>query len=79
MAESKCGRYSIWDRIYYGRLSIGSKNKLVQRNNPDFFYKMHKMCGHVCAYMNMHQAAGKNDMRKCYRQNIFDTVKVCKN
>ena len=21
--------YSIWDRIYYGRLFIGSKNKLV--------------------------------------------------
>ena len=31
MAESKCGRYSIRDRIYYGRLFIGSKNKLVQR------------------------------------------------
>ena len=25
MAESKCGRYSIQDRIYYGRLFIGSK------------------------------------------------------
>ena len=31
MAESKCGRYSTRDRIYYSRLFIGSKNKLVQR------------------------------------------------
>ena len=30
MAESKCGRYVIWDRIYYSQLFIGSKNKLVQ-------------------------------------------------
>ena len=30
-AESKCGRYFIRDRIYSGRLFIGSKNKLVQR------------------------------------------------
>ena len=30
MAQSKCGRYSIRDRIYYGRLFIGSKNKVVQ-------------------------------------------------
>ena len=35
MAESKCGRYSIRDRIYYGRLFIGSKNKLVQRANAN--------------------------------------------
>ena len=35
MAESKCGRYSIRDRIYYSRLFIGSKNKLVQRTAID--------------------------------------------
>ena len=28
------GGYSIQDRIYYGRLFIGSKNKLVQRIIP---------------------------------------------
>ena len=39
MAESKSGRYSIQDRIYYSRLFIGSKNKLVQRKLRETFFQ----------------------------------------